>query len=51
MKQLYIIIVALVSMCYVYAQERIYVHRTNGKIEAISLDQLDSLSFVTTQND
>lgn len=51
MKRLYIIIVALVSMCYVYAQERIYVHRTNGKIEAISLDQLDSLSFVTTQND
>ena len=51
MKRLYIIIVALMYMCYMYAQERIYVHRTNGNIEAISQEQLDSLSFVTTQSD
>ena len=49
MKRLYIIIVALLSVCYIYAQERIYVHRSNGNIEAISLDQLDSLSFITTK--
>ena len=48
MKRLYIIIVALVSMCYMHAQDRIYVHRSNGNVEAITLSQLDSLSLVTT---
>ena len=51
MKRLYITLIALASMCYMYAQDRIYVHRSNGNIEAISLDQLDSLSFVSTKAD
>ena len=51
MKRLYTIIVALASVCYLCAQEKIYVHKTNGSIEAISLDQLDSLKLVTTSSD
>ena len=33
------------------AQDKIYVHKTNGTIEVIDLNQLDSVSFVTTHND
>lgn len=38
-------------MCYMNAQDKIYVHKSNGTIEAIALTQLDSLSFVTTSAD
>ena len=50
MKRLYTIIIALLSVCYLYAQEKIYVHKTNGSIEAFTLDQLDSLKLVTTSS-
>ena len=50
MKRLYTIIVALASVCYLCAQEKIYVHKTNGSIEAFTLDQLDSLKLVTTSS-
>ena len=50
MKRLYIIIIALLNVCYLCAQEKIYLHKTNGSIEAITLDQLDSLKLITTSS-
>ena len=51
MRKSNIILVALLCMCYMNAQDKIYVHKSNGTIEAIALTQLDSLSFVTTSAD
>lgn len=51
MRKSNIILVALLCMCYMNAQDKIYVHKANGTIEAIALTQLDSLSFVTTSAD
>ena len=51
MKRLYTISLALLSVCYLCAQDKIYVHKSNGSIEAIALNQLDSLKLVTTSSD
>ena len=51
MRKSNIILLVLLCMCYMNAQDKIYVHKANGTIEAIALTQLDSLSFVTTSAD
>lgn len=48
MKRIYTIVVALFSVCYMSAQDRIYVHKSNGKVDLFMLSQLDSLSFASS---
>ena len=51
MKRIYTIVVALLSVCYMSAQDRIYVHKSNGKVDLFMLSQLDSLSFASSDSE
>ena len=52
MKRIYTILIAsLLCSIYLVAQDRIYVHKSAGEIEAYTTNQLDSIRFVDSDND
>lgn len=45
MKKAIILFVAIIGLCFANAQDRIYVHKTQGNVEAYAVKQVDSLNF------
>ena len=50
MKKAIIFFVAILGLCFANAQDRIYVHKTQGNVEAYAVKQVDSLNFEKSQN-
>lgn len=50
MKKAIIFFVAIIGLCFANAQDRIYVHKTQGNVEAYAVKQVDSLNFEQSQN-
>ena len=50
MKKAIIFFVATLGLCFANAQDRIYVHQTQGNVEAYAVKQVDSLNFEQSQN-
>lgn len=50
MKKAIIFFVAILGLCFANAQDRIYVHKTQGNVEAYAVKQVDSLNFEQSQN-
>ena len=45
MKKAIILFVAIIGLCFANAQDRIYVHKTQGNVETYAVKQVDSLNF------
>ena len=50
MKKAIILFVAIIGLCFANAQDRIYVHKIQGNVDAYAVKQVDSLNFEQSQN-